>query len=120
MGRIQFNFSIGICFAMLMSGCYYDKEDLLYGNDDCQVDAVSYSMNIEPIINTSCATSGCHAQGGSGIGIFDSYAGVKDKVDNGSFRQRVIADRDMPPGTPLSNCQIKYIEEWLNQGAPNN
>jgi hypothetical protein len=120
MFKIRSLFIIGIVFVISLSGCYYDKEDLLYGNDDCQVDAVSYSMDIEPIINNSCATSGCHVQGGSGNGIFDAYAGVKAKVDNGSFRQRVIADRDMPPGTPLTNCQIKYIEEWLNQGAPNN
>lgn len=120
MKNIRFLFSFGLVLVLSLSSCYYDKEDLLYGNDDCTVNSVSYSVDIEPIINTSCAISGCHVQGGSGNGIFDSYAGVKAKVDNGSFRQRVIVERDMPPTAPLSNCQIKYIEQWLNEGAPNN
>lgn len=120
MFKFDIKILIGTLLILSFSACYYDKEDLLYGNDDCVVEGLSYSVDIEPIINSSCATSGCHVQGGSENGIFDSYAGVKAKVDNGSFRQRVIADRDMPPGSPLSNCQIKYIEEWLNQGAPNN
>lgn len=103
-----------------LQACYYDKEDLIYGNDDCNPVNVSYANDIVPIINSSCATSGCHVQGGGANGIFDNYDPVKAKVDNGSFRQRVVVTQDMPPGTPLSNCQIQYIEAWLNDGAPNN
>ena len=107
-----------MCLAL--TSCYNDKEDLLYGNDDCVVQSVSFANDIEPIISNSCAKSGCHVQGGSGNGIFDSYAAIKAKVDNGALRDRVVVKREMPPDVPLTNCQIKYIEQWLNDGAPNN
>jgi hypothetical protein len=27
--------------------------------------------------------------------------------------------RDMPPGGPLTDCQIIFIQEWVSRGAPN-
>ena len=115
------NYILLVSFVVFgLSSCYNDKEDLLYGNDDCNPVDVSFSKDIQPLINTTCNKSGCHVQGGTGNGIFDNYDPIKAKVDNGSFRQRVLVQKDMPPSTPLSNCQLKYIESWLNAGAPNN
>ncbi len=109
-----------ILSLLFLASCYNDNEEELYGLIDCNPLDVSYSKDIEPLINSSCAISGCHVQGGSGTGIFANYENVKAKVDDGSFRQRVIVQKDMPPSSPLSDCQIKYIESWLNAGAPNN
>jgi hypothetical protein len=115
---------VQLVFTMLsvlfLTACYYDNEEELYGGKPCNVVTVSFSKDIMPLIQTECAISGCHVQGGNGNGIFDNYQNVKAKVDNGSLRNRVIIQRDMPPSGPLSNCQIAYIEEWINQGAPNN
>jgi hypothetical protein len=105
---------------LLLSACYKDKEDLLYGNTDCIIEGVSFAADIKPIIDASCATAGCHVQGGSGNGIFENYSQVKAKVDNGSMRQRVVVQQDMPPSTPLTACQLAHFEQWLNEGAPNN
>lgn len=118
--NIIFKHSLTVLLIVGLSSCYNDKEDLIYGNDDCTPTNVSFAKDIQPIINTSCNTSGCHVQGGSGNGIFDSYDPIKAKVDNGSMRQRVIVQKDMPPSTALSNCQLQYFESWLNAGAPNN
>lgn len=112
-----------ICLSIigiLVTSCYRDKEELLYGDVMCDTDQVSFSTDIMPIISSSCAISGCHVQGGSGVGIFENYTQVKDKVDNGSLRQRVVVQMDMPPAPPLSDCQIQHIEAWLDAGAPNN
>jgi len=35
--------------AILFSGCYYDKEDLLYPVGACDASAVTYATDIAPI-----------------------------------------------------------------------
>lgn len=108
-----------VCLFMLNS-CYKDNEESLYGNQNCDTQNVSYATHIQPIISATCATVGCHVQGGSGNGVFENYDQLKSKVDNGSIRQRVLVQLDMPPSEPLSACQIKLIQQWLDSGAPNN
>lgn len=93
------------------------KEDL--NNLDCSKINSGYSANIKPIIDGTCLASGCH-QGGSANGDFTSYAGVKAKVDNGSFDNRVIQQKNMPLSGSLSIDNLKKIKCWLNSGAPNN
>lgn len=107
-------------FALSISTCYYDNEEDLYGDSQCDATNVTYSDVIEPIIQSKCATTGCHVAGGTGTGLLESYANVKAKVDDGSFFDRVITQRDMPPGSPLNDCQILVIEKWISDGAPNN
>lgn len=116
---------IAVCLSMLAaSGCYYDKEDELYEYyyraHQCQTDSLSYSADIEPIVRGHCATTGCHVAGGSGNGIFENYAGVKTKVDNGSLLTRISVTKDMPPSGPLNSCQVSQIEAWILAGAPQN
>jgi hypothetical protein len=106
--------------AALFASCYYDVEEELYANGNCDVPAtVSFTLHVQTLINNQCAYSGCHVQGGSGNGDFTSYSGVKQKVDNGSFHQRVIVDRDMPPAAPLPDCDLQLLQAWLDQGAMN-
>lgn len=107
-------------FSIGAVGCYTDKEDLLYGDDQCDTAMVSYAMDIAPIMQNSCATVGCHVQGGLGNGLLENYTQVKAKVDDGSFRQRVLVQRDMPPAVPLTDCQLAHIQQWIDDGAPNN
>lgn len=109
-----------ISILLILSSCYKDKEDLLYGDVVCDPIDVSFSNDIMPIISNSCAIVGCHVQGGSGNGLFENYNQVKTKVDNGSLMQRVVVDQDMPPSGSLTPCQITYIQQWIEDGAPNN
>lgn len=110
----------GLLSVLFLFGCYYDNEEELYGGTSCNVVSVSFSEDIMPLIQTECAISGCHVQGGGTPVIYDNYQNVKAKVDDGTLKDRVLVRRDMPPSGPLSSCQIAYIEEWINQGAPNN
>jgi hypothetical protein len=115
-------FSFFIIFGLIivtLSSCYKDNEEYLYGELDCDTTNVSFSADILPIINASCATTGCHVAGGSGNGTFENYTQIKDKVDNGSMLERVVVLKDMPP-SPLTDCQILHFQQWLNEGAPNN
>ncbi|MCF8277348.1 MAG: hypothetical protein K9J17_11505 [Flavobacteriales bacterium] len=107
----------------LLSSCYYDNEEQLYeyynANNTCDTSAVSFATDIMPMIQGNCV-SGCHVAGGSGNGIFENYAEVKAKVDNGSMLQRVVVVKDMPTGTPLTSCQVNQMQAWILNGAPNN
>lgn len=101
----------------IMTACKKKNDDL--NNLDCSKISSGYASNIKPIIDGNCLSSGCH-NGGSTHGDFTTYAGVKAKVDNGSFDNRVIQQKNMPLGGSLSIDQLKKIKCWLNSGAPNN
>lgn len=85
-------------------------------------DSVTFDKNIKPIIINKCVS--CHnSTGGPGNGDFqtDTYTGIKQKVDNGAFKNRVVILHDMPQGgPPLPQNEIDLINCWLDAGAPNN
>jgi hypothetical protein len=78
----------------------------------------SWSGEIQNIISTNCAVSGCHVSGGqppnlstlNGVQTFSNS--VKSRTGNGS----------MPPSsrTDLTANQIKKIACWVDDGAKNN
>lgn len=103
-----------------IQACYFDNELELYGETECDTTSVTFSDDVEFIISANCATSGCHVSGGTGNGNFETYAGINQKVQNGSFEQRVIVEQSMPPDGFLSECDIQVLQQWLNDGAPNN
>ena len=89
----------------------------------CDTANITYAVDIEPIISTNCATSGCHVSGGSGPGNFTTYSGLKAKVDmgvNGTVEHRVVVLKDMPLGGSLTQDEIFKIDCWIQDGAPNN
>lgn len=89
----------------------------------CDTVAVSYKLNIKPIIDQSCAYSGCHPN-------FSTYSGLQPYLRSGVLKERVINRKDdpvfgMPPnsapaGRPkdLTAAQIRLIDCWLAKGYP--
>lgn len=76
----------------------------------------SWQEDILPIIEKSCAVSGCH----DGISRRDwtDYDEVKRYA--AAFRQKT-QDRSMPfDGPPLAQEQINIIACWVDAGAPEN
>jgi len=105
---------------LALSGCYYDKEELLYPGacDTGDATAAGYwASTIEPIIQSRCAN--CHYPGGQGTGDLRQYAQVKAIVDNGTFQTLVFQTRSMPQGGSLAPCDIQKLQAWVNAGAPN-
>jgi hypothetical protein len=110
-----------LTIAVLSVGCYYDTEEKLYpGLAPCELADVTWSETIRPIIQTRCAISGCHVQGGNGPGDYSQFTNVKAAADQGFIRIVVIDNRSMPPGIPLNDCQLEQIGIWLDAGAPEN
>ncbi len=78
---------------------------------------ISWSAEVQTIINTNCAVSGCH--NGNQAPNLSTLAGVQNNKE--SVKSRTSA-KTMPPGnrTPLTNDQIKKIACWVDDGAKNN
>lgn len=104
------------CF--LFTACAWDKAELMLS---CENLDVHYARDVQPIIAGSCSVTGCH-NAGSLTGDFTTYAGLKTKVDNGSFRLRVLDLKIMPPVSqpPLTEKQLKQLLCWIEAGAPEN
>lgn len=105
---------------MALGGCYYDVEAELYPGRYCDLENVTWTNTIQPIIQTECAVPGCHVSGGTGPGDFTTYTGVKGKVDNGSFGTVVLVERSMPPNNVLDQCELDRLQQWVDAGAPQN
>ncbi|MCB0495816.1 MAG: hypothetical protein KDC79_06750 [Cyclobacteriaceae bacterium] len=106
---------------IFLSSCYYDNYESLYpdANLACDTTNVTFTNLVSPIVNESCATSGCHVQG-TGRVLLTDYSSIKAAIDNGTFQQRALINKDMPPSGPLGSCDIKKIEAWISNGAQNN
>ena len=113
----SFLFLLSILF---LNSCYNDNEEELYGPVSCDVTDITYSTDVLPIINASCATTACHASGGTAPGNFNNFNELKAKVDNGTFENRVLIQKNMPPNAQLSDCDLDILQAWLDNGALNN
>ena len=82
---------------------------------------ITYSGTIAQIIVTNCTNPGCHVGSGPGFQTqLSSYNGVKEEVNQGSFKDRVIVQGNMPPSGSLSLADKEKIQCWLDAGAPDN
>jgi hypothetical protein len=91
----------------------------------CDTTHQTYTKDIDTIINTQCAVSGCHASGGAGAD-FSSYYKVITYAKGGkssSIWQDIVG----PSSTPMPNvaqpgwseCDKYKIEAWILAGVPN-
>jgi hypothetical protein len=120
---------LGGCFALILSalvpaGCYYDNEEDLYGNADCNVDSARYGADIVPLLQANCYK--CHVASApdfSGIPL-DSYAALKAYATDGKLVSRTSStSAPMPPlseGGLMPACDQEIIKVWVDAGAPNN
>lgn len=94
----------------------------------CDDVMATYVVDIEPIIQQSCAYAGCHL--GSAPGVYTSYEGLLPQLESGNFRSRVITLQEdpnvgMPPNyapedrpRDLTTDELTLIECWLDAGFP--
>ena len=97
---------------VVFGSCYYDKEELLYPQTnaaDCSAAPAKYSTDISIIMQNKCATSGCHdAAGSAGGTVLENYTQVAAKAT--AINQRCIVNKDMPPGTSLTQAEINSLK----------
>jgi hypothetical protein len=90
--------------------------------NSCDSSNVTYTNFVANVMSTNCTLSGCHNSGSSN-GDLTSYALLKLKIDDGSFYNRVLVQKDMPPGyssgsISLDDCSLGKLKKWINNGAP--
>ena len=107
------------------SPLYSCKQEPVYIEE---LDTVCFDSQVLPILQTSCAISGCHDAGSASEGfISTNYESITQAVNpgdaNGSLLYQVITDINgesmMPPDGPLSKEQRMLIHIWIAQGALN-
>lgn len=114
-----------ICSGLLLLGtqfsCYKDNKESMYPPvGTCDTTNTTWSADIQPMVQASCAKSGCHDSYASAGVDLTSYAGAKAIVDNGSFL-RVIEQGSMPKNaSKWDDCSIGKLRRWINNGASNN
>ena len=89
----------------------------------CDTVAVSFSQDVQPILNTSC--TGCHNSNNASGGIsLTNYTGVLGPATSGQLYGAVAHQPGsvaMPQGgNKLPDCQINTIKAWIDQGIKDN
>lgn len=114
-------------FAVLVfHSCYYDKEELLYGNNNNSCDTLtvsSYTKNVVPLLDQYCYSchKGSFPSGNIAMGTYttDRAIAVNGKL-YGSI-SHASGFSPMPQGLPkFNNCQLSTVKLWIDAGAPNN
>lgn len=133
--------------AVLAAACTHDPYPAPPGNGNgdnpgdttggdtkpCHPDTVYYERDIQPILGSNCAKSGCHGQGSAQDGVdLTSYQSVmqtadvrpgRDPEDSDLYEMITEDDPDKrmppPPNDPLSREEIDRIAKWIRQGAQN-
>lgn len=111
--------AVVITGIILLAGCYYDKEDVLYPDAaNCGSFNTSFAAAVHPIIQSRCAIPDCHADGSiNGPGPLTSY----ERIKNAAVRiKTAVVTGFMPQNSSLNKSEIKTISCWVDAGAPNN
>lgn len=94
-------------------------------DDPCAAGFVDYQNEIQPILTSNCALSGCHDASTAAEEIrLDNYQGVMEEVDAfrpGNSELFEVLSGDMPPYPypPLTQQQKDLIYRWISEGALN-
>lgn len=120
--RCIFTISMLVLATLVFTGCYADKEELLYPGSttpvDCTTVPAKFATDVQPIISTKCAISGCHDASASGGVIFQTYTQISAKKDR--INARVVVEKSMPATGALLPAEIAKIKCWIDGGALNN
>jgi hypothetical protein len=115
-------FIVIVCYLVLLAACSKDTDDPVDipgdRTDPCDVQKISFVSDVKPVIDASCATSGCHgASSLNGPGPLVTYSQI---FNARSTIQSAVSSGRMPIGGSLSASSKSAILCWINNGAPEN
>ena len=130
MKRISVFISLVAVVLVGLTSCYKDViiPELGSGPDDFPPKAVSFSSELAPMFNTSCAVAGCHVSGAHTPYL--STAISYNQILNGGYvnlaspkesklYQMIVGEMAQYMPSPVkTNTQKVY--DWIRNGAPNN
>jgi cytochrome c553 len=110
---------------LLLTSCYYDNGEDLYGQlVPCDTANVKYSVQVINILSQNCyRCHGGNAVDGAGVKLQD-FQVLQRNALNGTLLgvlKHAPGYVQMPKNaTKLSNCDIAVIEAWIRKGALEN
>ncbi|MGF2412177.1 hypothetical protein [Ferruginibacter sp.] len=125
-------------FVWAVSSCKHEipltdaQTAIIGGTQTCSTDTVYFQNKVLPLLNSSCAMSGCHDAITREDGVeLTSYAkiistgGVRAGNPAGSDLYKVLnksgSDRmPPPPAAAFTQAQKDIVYKWILQGAKNN
>ena len=90
---------------------------------DCTSITPTYTTDVKPIMDVSCATSNCHSASAKANGKdYSSYASTKTLATNKAYlgsMQHLSGYNAMPKGaSKLSDANLQKIYCWIQNGTP--
>ena len=127
MKRLFICTGIILSLILFLSSCYKDVILPEVATDpDGPPQAVSFSVDISPMVNSKCAISGCHVSGGHKPFMLSAIS--YQEIVNGGFVNTLIPKEsilykkingEMKEYIPSASDRQK-IYDWIRNGAPNN
>jgi hypothetical protein len=107
------------CIALLVMACSKNSDKTSdTGTVDCSTITTTFSVNVGPLVTTSCAKSGCHASGSTnGPGALTTYTQI---FNNRVAIRAAVASGEMPQDATFTASQKAIITCWIDAGAQNN
>ena len=102
---------------LVITSCTYNELSI------CETDNPSFTDCVEPIFEKNCI--GCHSQYNSnGRKSLSNFQEIQDNVINGTVIESIKGEVGFIPmpynGERLTIEEILIIENWKENGAPNN
>lgn len=121
-----------LAVVLLATGCVYDSFEAPPGLDEEEMEPVSFSQDVLPILTANCQGNGCHSAGGHApelteANAYDSlinggYVDVDDPENSEIYEWMSSRSMPMPPlaaGGRLSDDKVQIVLWWIAQGAEN-
>ena len=112
---------LALILTLSLASCYYDHADELYGSTPCDVSSVTWTVDIQPMLQAQCVSchSGASPSGGKDL---STYANVKLYLGGAVSRMnKPLGDPlIMPPSGPLATCILNKLDAWVAAGALEN
>ena len=109
-----------VSIMFVISGCYYDKEALLYpGVNTCSGTQKKFATEVHPVIQSKCSySSDCHSSGSTNFGgPLTNYNQIKNSAL--TIKNQIVIG-SMPKNGSLTNSELQTILCWIDSGSPFN
>lgn len=117
---IRIFYFILLVLALFFGACSKDQTPVPVPVD-C-ADTISYSLQIQPLLDLNCNTSGCHNSGSAQAGFdLTSYGNVSSSSDDVFAAMNHTGPNPMPIGADkINDSLIEQFRCWIQQGKLNN
>lgn len=114
--------------CIYLASCTQDQLPQPSEPEECVDITLTYLEDIKPIIDRSCAYSGCHLEATNGS--YQDFSGLVTVIESGAFNNRVFQLKDdptvgmppnyAPPGRPqdLTPEELEILQCWIANGYP--